>query len=144
MKTSVILALFGFVLAVGFSVALTENELAEIADEFEEEKLRGEYDMKENDGEFDEEDLEDNDMAIPRSEVAAEDEEFDERAFDNDDDRDEVSDEGDVTAIEKSADPFIRFRRIGRKIGRRIRRPVRPRIRRAIRRGRRIFRRFRG
>ena len=25
-----------------------------------------EYDMKENDGEFDEEDLEDNDMAIPR------------------------------------------------------------------------------
>ena len=76
--------------------------------------------------------------------MAAEDEEFDERAFDNDDDRDEVSDEGDVTAIEKSADPFIRFRRIGRKIGRRIRRPVRPRIRRAIRRGRRIFRRFRG
>ena len=41
MKTSVILALFGFVLAVGFSVALTENELAEIADEFEAEKLRG-------------------------------------------------------------------------------------------------------
>ena len=41
MKTSVILALFGFVLAVGFSVALTENELAEIAGEFEEEKLRG-------------------------------------------------------------------------------------------------------
>ena len=76
--------------------------------------------------------------------MAAEDEEFDERAFDNDDDRDEVSDEGDVTAMEKSADPFIRFRRIGRKIGRRIRRPVRPRIRRAIRRGRRIFRRFRG
>ena len=79
--------------------------------------------------------------------MAAEDEEFDERAFDNDDDRDEVSDEGDVTAIEKSADPFIRFRRIGRKIGRRIRRcvrPVRRSIRRAIRRGRRIFRRFRG
>ena len=79
--------------------------------------------------------------------MAAEDEEFDERAFDNDDDRDEVSDEGDVTAIEKSADPFIRPRRIGRKIGRRIRRrvrPVRPRIRRAIRRGRRIIRRFRG
>ena len=41
MKTSVILALFGFVLAVGFSVALTENELAEIADKFEAEKLRG-------------------------------------------------------------------------------------------------------
>ena len=41
MKTSVILALFGFVLAVGFSVAVTENELAEIADEFEAEKLRG-------------------------------------------------------------------------------------------------------
>ena len=35
MKTSVILALFGFVFAVGFSVALTENELAEIADEYE-------------------------------------------------------------------------------------------------------------
>ena len=34
MKTSVILALFGFVFAVGFSVALTENELAEIADEY--------------------------------------------------------------------------------------------------------------
>ena len=64
--------------------------------------------------------------------MAAEDEEFDERAFDNDDDRDEVSDEGDVTAIEKSADPFIHFIRIGRKIGR------------AIRRGRRKFRRFRG
>ena len=76
--------------------------------------------------------------------MAAEDEEFDERAFDNDDDRDEVSDEGDVTAMEKSADPFIRFRRSGRRIGRRIRRrfrPVRRRIRRAIRR---IFRRFRG
>ena len=41
MKTSVILALFGFVLAVGFSVALTENELAETADEYEAEKLRG-------------------------------------------------------------------------------------------------------
>ena len=79
--------------------------------------------------------------------MAAEDEEFDERAFDNDDDRDEVSDEGDVTAIEKSADPFIRFRRIGHRIGRKIRRrvlPVRRRIRRTIRRGRRIFRRFRG
>ena len=79
--------------------------------------------------------------------MAAEDEEFDERAFDNDDDRDEVSDKGDVTAMEKSADPFIRFRRIGRRIGRRIRRRVRPvrrTIRRAIRRGRRIIRRFRG
>ena len=41
MKTSVILALFGFVLAVGFSVALTENELAEITNEFEGGKLRG-------------------------------------------------------------------------------------------------------
>ena len=74
--------------------------------------------------------------------MAAEDEEFDERAFDN-----EVSDEGDVTAMEKSADPFIRFRRIGRKIGRKIRRrvpSVRRTIRRTIRRGRRIFRRFRG
>ena len=79
--------------------------------------------------------------------MAAEDEEFDERAFDNDDDRDEVSDEGDVTAMEKSADPFIRFRHIGRKIGRKIRRRVpfvRRKIRRTIRRGRRIFRRFRG
>ena len=41
MKTSVILALFGFVLAVGFSVEVTENELAEITDEFEAGKLRG-------------------------------------------------------------------------------------------------------
>ena len=41
MKTSVILALFGFVFAFGFSVALTENELTEIADEYEAEKLRG-------------------------------------------------------------------------------------------------------
>ena len=41
MKTSVILALFGFVLAVGFSVAVTENELGEITDEFEAGKLRG-------------------------------------------------------------------------------------------------------
>ncbi|RMX39665.1 hypothetical protein pdam_00024919 [Pocillopora damicornis] len=41
MKTSVILALFGFVLPVGFSVAVTENELAEITDEFEAGKLRG-------------------------------------------------------------------------------------------------------
>ena len=41
MKTAVILALFGFVLAVGFSVALTENELAKTADEYEAEKLRG-------------------------------------------------------------------------------------------------------
>ena len=40
MKISVILALFGFVLTVGFSVAVTENELNEIADEFEPEKLR--------------------------------------------------------------------------------------------------------
>ena len=78
--------------------------------------------------------------------MAAEDEEFDERAFDNDDDKDEVSD-GDVTAIKKSADSFTRFRRIGRRIGRRIVRRipfVRGRIRGAIRRGRRIFRRFRG
>ena len=79
--------------------------------------------------------------------MAAEDEEFDERAFDNDDDKDEVSDEGDVTAIKKSADSFTRFRRIGRRIGRRIVRRipfVRGRIRGAIRRGRRMFRRFRG
>ena len=41
MKTSVIVALFGFVLPVGFSVAVTENELAEITDEFEAGKLRG-------------------------------------------------------------------------------------------------------
>ena len=78
--------------------------------------------------------------------MAAEDEEFDERAFDNDDDKDEVSN-GDVTAIKKSADSFTRFRRIGRRIGRRIVRRipfVRGRIRGAIRRGRRIFRRFRG
>ena len=78
--------------------------------------------------------------------MAAEDEEFDERAFDNDDDKDEVSD-GDVTAIKKSADSFTRFRRIGGRIGRRIVRRipfVRGRIRGAIRRGRRIFRRFRG
>ena len=78
--------------------------------------------------------------------MAAEDEEFDERAFDNDDDKDEVSD-GDVTAIKKSADSFTRFRRIGRRIGRIIVRRiplVRGGIRRVIRRGRRIFRRFRG
>ena len=78
--------------------------------------------------------------------MAAEDEEFDERAFDNDDDKDEVSN-GDVTAIKKSADSFTRFRRIGRRIGRRIVRRipfVRGRVRGAIRRGRRIFRRFRG
>ena len=78
--------------------------------------------------------------------MAAEDEEFDERAFDNDDDKDEVSN-GDVTAIKKSADSFTRFRRIGRRIGRRIVRRiplVRGGIRGAIRRGRRIFRRFRG
>ena len=78
--------------------------------------------------------------------MAAEDEEFDERAFDNDDDKDEVSN-GDVTAIKKSADSFTRFRRIGGRIGRRIVRRiplVRGGIRGAIRRGRRIFRRFRG
>ena len=78
--------------------------------------------------------------------MAAEDEEFDERAFDNDDDKDEVSN-GDVTAIKKSADSFTRFRRIGRRIGRRIVRRiplVRGGIRGAIRRGRRMFRRFRG
>ena len=78
--------------------------------------------------------------------MAAEDEEFDERAFDNDDDKDGVSD-GDVTAIKKSADSFTRFRRIGRRIGRRIVRRiplVRGGIRGAIRRGRRMFRRFRG
>ena len=40
MKISVILALFGFVLTVGFSFAVTEIELNEIADEFEPEKLR--------------------------------------------------------------------------------------------------------
>ena len=78
--------------------------------------------------------------------MAAEDEEFDERAFDNDDEKDEVSN-GDVTAIKKSADSFTRFRRIGRRIGRRIVRRiplVRGGIRGAIRRGRRMFRRFRG
>ena len=78
--------------------------------------------------------------------MATEDEEFDERAFDNDDDKDEVSN-GDVTAIKKSADSFTRFRRIGRRIGRRIVRRipfVRGGIRGAIRRGRRMFRRFRG
>ena len=40
MKISVILALFGFILTIGFSFAVTENELNEIADEFEPEKLR--------------------------------------------------------------------------------------------------------
>ena len=78
--------------------------------------------------------------------MAAKDEEFDERAFDNDDDKDEVSN-GDVTAIKKSADSFTRFRRIGRRIGRRIVRRiplVRGGIRGAIRRGRRMFRRFCG
>lgn len=39
--------------------------------------------------------------------MATENEEFDEGAFDNDDDGDEVSDEDDVIAIEKSADPFL-------------------------------------
>ena len=78
--------------------------------------------------------------------MAAEDEEFDERAFDNDDDKDGVSD-GDVTAIKKSADSFTRFRRIGRRIGDRIVRRiplVGGGIRSAIRLGRRMFRRFRG
>ena len=41
MKMSVFLALFCFVLAVGFSVAVTENDLANMADEFEAEKLPG-------------------------------------------------------------------------------------------------------
>ena len=41
MKTTVSLALFGFVLAVGFSVAATENALTEMADAFEAEKARG-------------------------------------------------------------------------------------------------------
>ena len=40
MKTSVSLALFGFVLAVGFSVAVAENPLTKMADEFEAEKRR--------------------------------------------------------------------------------------------------------
>ena len=41
MKISVFLALFCFVLAVGFSVAVTEIDLANMADEFEAEKLPG-------------------------------------------------------------------------------------------------------
>lgn len=39
--------------------------------------------------------------------MATENEEFDEGAFGNEDDGDEVSDEDDVIAIEKSADPFL-------------------------------------
>ena len=53
--------------------------------------------------------------------MATEDEQFDERAFDNDDDGDEISDEDDVRAIEKSAGP-IHLRRFRRRIGRRVRR----------------------
>ena len=41
MKISVFLASFSFVLAVGFSVAVTENDLANMADEFVAEKLPG-------------------------------------------------------------------------------------------------------
>ena len=41
MKISVFLASFCFVLAVGFSVAVTENDLANMADKFEAEKLPG-------------------------------------------------------------------------------------------------------
>ena len=41
MKISFFLALFCFVLAVGFSVAVTENDLANMANEFEAEKLPG-------------------------------------------------------------------------------------------------------
>ncbi|PFX15919.1 uncharacterized protein LOC111342906 [Stylophora pistillata] len=152
MKTSLTLAFFAFVLAVGLSVAVPENEFAEIADEFEAEKLRGGYDMKANEGEFDEEDLEDEDMVIPaiENDMVTEDEQFDERAFDNDDDGDDVSDEDDVSAVEKSADP-IRFRRVTRRLGRRVRRLIRRRrprpfrrVRRIIRRVRRRFRPFRG
>lgn len=39
--------------------------------------------------------------------MATENEEFDEGAFGNDNDGDEVSDEDDVIVIEKSADPFL-------------------------------------
>ena len=41
MKISFFLALFCFALAVGFSVAVIENDLANMADEFEAEKLPG-------------------------------------------------------------------------------------------------------
>ena len=41
MKISIFLASFCFVLAVCFSVAVTENDLANMADEFEAEKLPG-------------------------------------------------------------------------------------------------------
>ncbi|XP_022805762.1 uncharacterized protein LOC111342903, partial [Stylophora pistillata] len=133
MKTTVSLALFGFVLAVGFSVATTENALTKMADASEAEKPRGEeyliendgelvaedledddeaiprrgYDMRANNGEFDEEDLQDADMAILTSEndVATENKEFDDGAFDSDDDGGEMSDEDEVVPIEKSADP---------------------------------------
>ena len=78
-----------------FSVAVTENELTEIADEFEPEN------------------------------------------FESDDDGDEVNDEDDVIAIEKSADLFL-FGRLRRRIRRGLRR-----IRRRIRRVCRAIRRFR-
>lgn len=69
--------------------------------------------------------------------MATENEEFDEGAFGNDNDGDEVSDEDDVIVIEKSADPFL-FGRLRRRIRRGLRR-----IRRRIRRVRRAVRRFR-
>ena len=72
--------------------------------------------------------------------MVTEHEEFEEGAFDNDDDRDEVSDEDDVGVIEKSADPF-RFRRRFRRL-RRLRRLRRFRGRTGIRP--RFRRRFRG
>ncbi|XP_027035702.1 uncharacterized protein LOC113664302, partial [Pocillopora damicornis] len=102
MKISVFLALFCFVLAVGFSVAVTEIDLANMADEFVAEKLPGEEYVKESDEDLDEKDLRDNDMAIPRREndMATDDEEVDEGPFDNDED-----DEDDMEAVEKSADP---------------------------------------
>ena len=56
--------------------------------------------------------------------------------FESDDDGDEVSDEDDVIAIEKSADLFL-FGRLRRRIRRGLRR-----IRRRIRRVRRAIRRF--
>ena len=46
MKISVFLALFWFILAVGFSVAVTEIDLANMADEFEAENFQGKLDKE--------------------------------------------------------------------------------------------------
>ncbi|KAL9966714.1 hypothetical protein ACROYT_G024831 [Oculina patagonica] len=129
MKTLVLLAVVGFVLSVGFALPFSDNEgqndelkdiAADFEDDFEPENRKSDngIETEDEDEQFDEEDFNDEDSDLDEDEFADDDE--DEITDDNDEDE---TNEDEGTAVEKSSDPKIRFRRIARgikRVGRKV------------------------